>query len=103
MIWPTINTDAMILSANNNIHLHLFRLSSKMKIFFFSSRRRHTRCSRTGVQTCALPIFDREQTAERGYEPIETHAIEHEREREPRVTTRAEEDQRKAGQLDQRK
>src|SRR3546814_3037243 len=27
--------------------------------FFFSSRRRHTRCSLvTGVQTCALPIYD---------------------------------------------
>src|SRR3546814_11024776 len=27
------------------------------KIFFFSSRRRHTRCALvTGVQTCALPI-----------------------------------------------
>ena len=27
-------------------------------IFFFSSRRRHTRSGRvTGVQTCALPIF----------------------------------------------
>src|SRR5690606_40555182 len=25
-------------------------------IFFFSSRRRHTRFSRDGVQTCALPI-----------------------------------------------
>src|SRR5205809_607121 len=25
--------------------------------FFFSSRRRHTRCSRAGVQTCALPIL----------------------------------------------
>src|SRR3989449_11015987 len=24
--------------------------------FFFTSRRRHTRCSRDGVQTCALPI-----------------------------------------------
>src|SRR3546814_7392525 len=32
-------------------------------VFFFSSRRRHTRCALvTGVQTCALPIFanDRE-------------------------------------------
>src|SRR3546814_1883216 len=30
--------------------------------FFFSSRRRHTRCALvTGVQTCALPISDREQ------------------------------------------
>src|SRR3546814_8936522 len=28
-----------------------------MRIFFFSSRRRHTRCALvTGVQTCALPI-----------------------------------------------
>src|SRR3546814_8229916 len=29
-------------------------------IFFFSSRRRHTRCALvTGVQTCALPIYRR--------------------------------------------
>src|SRR3546814_4364640 len=29
-------------------------------MFFFSSRRRHTRCALvTGVQTCALPIFER--------------------------------------------
>src|SRR3546814_79831 len=29
-------------------------------VFFFSSRRRHTRCSLvTGVQTCALPIWAR--------------------------------------------
>src|SRR3546814_2478729 len=28
-------------------------------VFFFSSRRRHTRCALvTGVQTCALPIAD---------------------------------------------
>src|SRR3546814_2680514 len=28
-------------------------------IFFFSSRRRHTRCALvTGVQTCALPIYN---------------------------------------------
>src|SRR3546814_2966537 len=32
--------------------------------FFFSSRRRHTRCALvTGVQTCALPIFSRRRTA----------------------------------------
>src|SRR3546814_6404339 len=31
---------------------------SRMFIFFFSSRRRHTRCALvTGVQTCALPIL----------------------------------------------
>src|SRR3546814_5206150 len=30
-----------------------------MCLFFFSSRRRHTRCALvTGVQTCALPIYD---------------------------------------------
>src|SRR3546814_8237435 len=32
-----------------------------MFVFFFSSRRRHTRCALvTGVQTCALPIFARD-------------------------------------------
>src|SRR3546814_8095653 len=31
-----------------------------MLVFFFSSRRRHTRCALvTGVQTCALPICQR--------------------------------------------
>src|SRR3546814_19078449 len=36
-------------------------------IFFFSSRRRHTRCALvTGVQTCALPI----------YTPLKTRAVE---------------------------
>src|SRR3546814_4559802 len=30
-------------------------------VFFFSSRRRHTRCALvTGVQTCALPIYAKE-------------------------------------------
>src|SRR3546814_3722369 len=33
-------------------------LSNLFIFFFFSSRRRHTRCALvTGVQTCALPIF----------------------------------------------
>src|SRR3546814_4152344 len=32
--------------------------------FFFSSRRRHTRCALvTGVQTCALPIYDAWESA----------------------------------------
>src|SRR3546814_19074835 len=35
----------------------LWMLVCIMWIFFFSSRRRHTRCALvTGVQTCALPI-----------------------------------------------
>src|SRR3546814_4831534 len=34
--------------------------------FFFSSRRRHTRCALvTGVQTCALPIFERDRLIQR--------------------------------------
>src|SRR3546814_8052384 len=37
-----------------------YMLSSFDCIFFFSSRRRHTRCALvTGVQTCALPISRR--------------------------------------------
>src|SRR3546814_7864326 len=36
-----------------------------MLIFFFSSRRRHTRCALvTGVQTCALPIAEDEAKQE---------------------------------------
>src|SRR3546814_5739001 len=33
-------------------------------IFFFASRRRHTRCALvTGVQTCALPIYSKNERA----------------------------------------
>src|SRR3546814_4120191 len=36
-------------------------------LFFFSSRRRHTRCALvTGVQTCALPIFATEVDGDAG-------------------------------------
>src|SRR3546814_4726572 len=36
----------------------MFHLCDVWYCFFFSSRRRHTRCALvTGVQTCALPIF----------------------------------------------
>src|SRR3546814_7256658 len=36
-------------------------------MFFFSSRRRHTRCALvTGVQTCALPISNLEYLTENG-------------------------------------
>src|SRR3546814_2892401 len=35
-------------------------------VFFFSSRRRHTRCALvTGVQTCALPIYARADALDR--------------------------------------
>src|SRR3546814_14164404 len=38
--------------------LFLRQYFSMSFVFFFSSRRRHTRCALvTGVQTCALPIF----------------------------------------------
>src|SRR3546814_1111085 len=39
--------------------------------FFFSSRRRHTRCALvTGVQTCALPIWE-----DRGEEGVEVGRV----------------------------
>src|SRR3546814_13296838 len=45
--------------------------------FFFSSRRRHTRCALvTGVQTCALPIFGMPIYPVKGYAltvPVEGH------------------------------
>src|SRR3546814_2348295 len=38
-------------------HSVLFHVFEVFVVFFFSSRRRHTRCALvTGVQTCALPI-----------------------------------------------
>src|SRR3546814_2878138 len=38
--------------------LPLYLLTTFASFFFFSSRRRHTRCALvTGVQTCALPIY----------------------------------------------
>src|SRR3546814_479846 len=40
--------------------------------FFFSSRRRHTRCALvTGVQTCALPIFNRSTFYAHADTPVE--------------------------------
>src|SRR3546814_15406772 len=45
-------------------------------LFFFSSRRRHTRCALvTGVQTCALPIFTAQQHGERAKERSEIDAV----------------------------
>src|SRR3546814_8784629 len=41
-----------------------------MCLFFFSSRRRHTRCALvTGVQTCALPISLRNRILSTAHEP----------------------------------
>src|SRR3546814_1944064 len=45
----------------------LLLLCGCLVLFFFSSRRRHTRCALvTGVQTCALPIYGQEYILERG-------------------------------------
>src|SRR3546814_6932129 len=39
-------------------------------LFFFSSRRRHTRCALvTGVQTCALPIYRGSRDRPRAQDP----------------------------------
>src|SRR3546814_14090788 len=41
-------------------------------VFFFSSRRRHTRCALvTGVQTCALPIYYRRGNFARAIDLLE--------------------------------
>src|SRR3546814_4870994 len=40
---------------------------------FFSSRRRHTRCALvTGVQTCALPIFEKDAFGRQDFEVVES-------------------------------
>src|SRR3546814_7448756 len=40
------------------LYILLYVISCLCVFFFFSSRRRHTRCALvTGVQTCALPIW----------------------------------------------
>src|SRR3546814_3446660 len=42
-------------------------------VFFFTSRRRHTRCALvTGVQTCALPIFVEVENIEKRIEAGQT-------------------------------
>src|SRR3546814_15452475 len=44
--------------------------------FFFSSRRRHTRCALvTGVQTCALPIFGTRDLAQPEISPIKAKSL----------------------------
>src|SRR3546814_1799406 len=49
----------------------VLRLSDHYLIFFFSSRRRHTRCALvTGVQTCALPIYAAAALKEAGAEDV---------------------------------
>src|SRR3546814_13514355 len=67
-------------------------------LFFFSSRRRHTRCALvTGVQTCALPISAARGQgrvgADRGSAERRQHrhgpAPAHRRRREPRLAGRA--------------
>src|SRR3546814_5097315 len=59
--------------------------------FFFSSRRRHTRCALvTGVQTCALPICDQRQSIALAlYQPFLRHQLESGRCRMPGRDPRA--------------
>src|SRR3546814_11387378 len=65
-----------------------------MFVFFFSSRRRHTRCALvTGVQTCALPIFKLWPSAEHP-DAVEREGDEwrHEQHRDQRPPPRPGED-----------
>src|SRR3546814_1369103 len=42
-----------------------------VNFFFFSSRRRHTRCALvTGVQTCALPIYEIKSLDKKGWRAL---------------------------------
>src|SRR3546814_3700015 len=53
----------LMVFTSNTFHNVLWFCSVTVLLFFFffSSRRRHTRCAlATGVQTCALPICDRD-------------------------------------------
>src|SRR3546814_2949554 len=46
-----------MLCMYDSVYTRLYLLCRLVFLFFFSSRRRHTRCALvTGVQTCALPI-----------------------------------------------
>src|SRR3546814_5532775 len=48
-------------------------------VFFFTSRRRHTRCALvTGVQTCALPILDQRLPPDepRQHSPAQAYACD---------------------------
>src|SRR3546814_1365897 len=57
--------------------------------FFFSSRRRHTRCALvTGVQTCALPIFEGGFDLARG--PLVVEGTQRQPHREHRIPDRGE-------------
>src|SRR3546814_10546337 len=48
----------MLLLCGLYLYLLVFMMTSSDGCFFFSSRRRHTRCALvTVVQTCALPIY----------------------------------------------
>src|SRR3546814_7618513 len=50
------------------------KMTTSYLVFFFSSRRRHTRCALvTGVQTCALPIYN-PRADEPGAENREAHS-----------------------------
>src|SRR3546814_5433444 len=59
--------------------IYIHNYNWKLYVFFFSSRRRHTRCALvTGVQTCALPIYGASRTLRRILSAI-LSAIAHDR------------------------
>src|SRR3546814_7431309 len=52
MLLPSFSLVLLSFDCTYSVFFHLY-----VFLFFFSSRRRHTRCALvTGVQTCALPI-----------------------------------------------
>src|SRR3546814_6652162 len=57
-VWLLSTVGAMSMSASYSCMVFAYMCIHVVACFFFSSRRRHTRCALvTGVQTCALPIW----------------------------------------------
>src|SRR3546814_20026451 len=57
-------------------HSYLQLLFAGVIVFFFSSRRRHTRCALvTGVQTCALPIYFSSNASASAYTWVDGYAL----------------------------
>src|SRR3546814_6093049 len=80
------------------IHFFICCLFSfDLTLFFFSSRRRHTRCALvTGVQTCALPIFGG-GLEERGGAEVQQAGIDHLAGRQPRHHVGGRSEERRVG------
>src|SRR3546814_8585921 len=59
MIWSSCDWGSLSVGLSYELMRWFGEMMLRFVLFFFSSRRRHTRCALvTGVQTCALPIWN---------------------------------------------